>query len=218
MNGALLIYCAIFLAVLGALLVRSMRVNHALLGLAGIAGLAFAAGHFGPLAMLGPLLVMLVAAVQVAARLMADRRARFSAEEEAMLAGPLAGLSRARARHFLDHGVWLAGRIGDVLTREGEDVGHLYYLASGEARVATGGRTVGTCRAGQLIGEGTILSPDSATATVTLSKAARFWCAPAKALNAYLTANDDVRHVLEHGFTVSLREKLEQMNRAAAAN
>ena len=101
----------------------------------------------------------------------------------------------------------MTGRKGDVLTREGEQVGQLYYLASGEAKVVSHGRMVGTCRTGQLIGEGTILSPDAATATVTLTEASRFWCAPAKALNAYLATNDDVRHVLEHGFNQSLARK-----------
>jgi hypothetical protein len=44
----------------------------------------------------------------------------------------------------------------------------------------------------------------------------RFCCAQGGALNAYLAANPDARHALEHGFNVSLREKLEAMNRAAS--
>jgi len=56
----------------------------------------------------------------------------------------------------------------------------------------------------------------AAIATVTLTQPSRFWCAQGRALNAYLAANPDARHALEHGFNVSLREKLEAMNRAAA--
>ena len=215
MTASTVLFQATFLALLCALLVRSVRANHALIGLAGVAGLAVAASRHGAMAMLAPLLVALVAAVQVGSRFLADRRAKFSTHEEAMLTGPLAGLSRARARHFLDQGFWMTGRKGDVLTREGEDVGQLYYLASGEAQVVSGGRAVGKCHPGQLIGEATILSADAATATVTVTEASRFWCAPAKTLNAYLAANDDVRHVLEHGFNQSLREKLAAMNRAS---
>ena len=216
MTATAVLFQATFLALLCAMLVRSVRANHALIGLAGIAGLAAAADQYGAMAMLAPFLVVTVAVVQVGSRLLADRRAKFSTDEDAMLAGPLTGLTRARARHFLDQGFWMTGRKGDVLTREGEQVGQLYYLASGEAKVVSGGRAVGTCRAGQLIGEGTILSPDAATATVTLTEASRFWCAPAKSLNAYLATNDDVRHVLEHGFNQSLREKLAAMNRASS--
>lgn len=210
-----MLFQAIFVALLLAMLVRSVRFNHALIGVAGVAGLVYAWAQHGAMALLAPLLVVIVAIVQVTSRLVADRRARFSPDEEAMLAGPLAGLSRARARHFLDQGLWLNGRSGEALTREGESAAHLYYLSSGKAEVVSGGRRVGFCHPGQLIGEGTVLSPDAATATVTLSEASRFWCAPAKTLIDYLAANDDVRHVLEHGFTVSLREKLDAMNRAA---
>jgi len=217
MTATMVLFQATFLALLCAMLVRSVRANHALIGIAGATGLAVAASEFGAMAMLVPLLVFLVALVQVGSRLMADRRAKFSADEEAMLIGPLTGLTRARARHFLDQGFWMAGRAGDVLTREGEEVGQLYYIASGTAKVVSHGHTVGTLRSGQLVGEATILSADAATATVTLTEASRFWCAPAKTLNAYLAANDDVRHVLEHGFNQSLREKLQAMNRASAA-
>ena len=216
MTATAVLFQATFLALLCAMLVRSVRANHALIGLAGLTGLIYAMGQHGPMLLLLPFLVFLVAVVQVGSRLLADRRAKFSADEEVMLTGPLAGLTRARARHFLDQGFWMTGRRGDVLTREGEQVGQLFYLASGEAKVVSHGHVVGACRAGQLIGEGSILSPDSATATVTLAEASRFWCAPAKTLTAYLATNDDVRHVLEHGFNQSLREKLAAMNLASA--
>ena len=52
---------------------------------------------------------------------------------------------------------------------------------------------------------------------MTLTQPSRFWCAQGHALNAYLAANPDARHALEHGFTVSLRDKLDAMNRAAAS-
>ena len=51
-----------------------------------------------------------------------------------MIDSLVAGLSQNRARHLIDQGMWLAGKEGDVLTREGEPVGHLYYLAEGEAQ------------------------------------------------------------------------------------
>ena len=66
------------------------------------------------------------------------------------------------------------------------------------------------------IGEATVLGETAAIATVTLTQSSRFWCAQGKSLNAYLAANPDARHALEHSFNVSLREKLDAMNRAAA--
>jgi CRP-like cAMP-binding protein len=117
---------------------------------------------------------------------------------------------------LLDQGFWLSGREGDTLTREEEAVTHLFYLSSGEARVMSHGKRVGTCHAGDLIGEVTVLSGDEASATVILEGPARFWCAPAKVLRPYLAAHDDVRHALEQGFTASLKAKLRASNERIA--
>ena len=161
-------------------------------------------------------LLLLVCLGALAQRLVESSKARFTAEEERMLAGPLAGLTRSRARHLLDQGFWLTGREGDVLTREEEAVSHLFYLSEGEARVLSHGRQVGVCRAGDLIGEVTVLSGDQASATVILDGPARFWCAPATVLRPYVQAHDDVRVALEQGFTKSLRAKLRASNERVA--
>jgi hypothetical protein len=103
-------------------------------------------------------LLLLAAAMVLARCLFENSKTRFTQEEEGMLAGLLSALPRSRARHLLDQGFWLSGREGDVLTREDEPVSHLYYLAAGEARVISHGRQVGLCRAGDLMGELTVLS------------------------------------------------------------
>jgi CRP-like cAMP-binding protein len=148
--------------------------------------------------------------------LVANRAAKFDDDEKAMLSGPLAGLGRSQARRLIDQGIWMEGRPGDVLIREGEPAAQLYFLATGAGDVHARGHLVGRVVPGQLIGEATVLGESAAIATVTLTQPARFWCAQGRALNAYLAANPDARNALEHGFTVSLREKLEAMNRAAA--
>jgi len=216
MTLALGLYIAIFAAALVALLARSRLFNHLLLGLAGALGLYYGLTTHGPLAALLPFLILIVAGVQAASVLGADRAARFTAEEEAMRTGPLAGLGRAQARRLIDQGFWMDGRAGDVLIREGELAAQLFYLASGGADVHSHGNLVGHIGKGELLGEATVLGEAAAIATVTLAAPSRFWCAQGQALNAYLAANPDARHALEHGFTVSLRQKLEAMNRAAA--
>ena len=128
----------------------------------------------------------------------------------------VAGLSQNRARHLIDQGMWLTGKEGDVLTREGEPVDHLYFLAEGEARVMATGRQVGTCRTGDLIGELTVLSGEMASATVILNGPARFWCAPAEDLKPYVEAHDDIRRAIEHGFATALKSKLRASNRTIA--
>src|SRR6195952_4959639 len=149
-------------------------------------------------------------------RLWENRSVRFTAEEQAMLDRLFTELPRSRARHLIDQGLWLSGKAEDVLTREGEKVDHLYYLAEGEARVVSMGSQVGTCRRGDLIGEITVLSGEKASATVTLDTPARFWCAPADDLRPYVEAHDDIRRAIEHGFATVLKAKLRASNRTIA--
>mgnify|MGYP006171056325 CR=1 FL=1 len=145
-----------------------------------------------------------------------SRNVRFSAEEMGMLDSLVAGLSKTQARHLIDQGMWLSGKEGDVLTREGEPVNHLYYLAEGEARVMSSGAKVGICRAGDLVGELTVLSGEVASATVILNGPARFWCAPAEDLRPYVEAHEDIRRAIEHGFAAALKAKLRASNRTIA--
>lgn len=146
----------------------------------------------------------------------ADGGVKFTPDEQAMVETLFDELPRTRARHLLDQGVWLHGEKGDMLTREGEPVDHLYYLAEGEARVLSGEVEVGRCRKGDLVGELTVLSGETASATVVLETAARFWCAPADDLRPYVEAHEEIRRAIEHGFATVLKAKLRASNRRIA--
>ena len=145
-----------------------------------------------------------------------DSNVRFSADEQQWSRACSTGCRKSRARHLVDQGIWLSGKAGDVLTREGEPVDHLYYLAEGEARVLSTGIEVGLCRPGDLIGELTVLSGETASATVILNTPARFWCAPAEDLRPYVETHEDIRRAIEHGFATVLKAKLRASNRAIA--
>ena len=200
-----------------AVLASRMTPLRILMALAAIAGLVRAVAWTGDLVTAIWMGVLLAAALALLARTFLDRRReRFSDEESRMLQSLVAGVSQHRARHLMDQGMWLSGKPGDELTREGEPVGHLYYLAEGEAKVMTLGRQVGTCRAGDLIGELTVLSGEMASATVILTTSARFWCAPAENLKPYLDAHEDIRRAIEHGFAAALKSKLRASNRTIA--
>lgn len=210
------LYVAIFAAALGALVARSRLASHLLLALAGGLGFFYGLEAHGLLGVILPVLILIVAGVQAASVLSANRAADFNADEQGMASGPLGRLGRAQARRLIDQGVWMDGRRGDVLIREGEGAAQLFYLARGGANVHSRGNLVGKIGPGELVGEATVLGDVSAIATVTLTEPSRFWCAQGRTLNDYLAANPDARYALEHGFNVSLRQKLEAMNRAAA--
>jgi CRP/FNR family transcriptional regulator, cyclic AMP receptor protein len=189
-----------------------VRLGVLLSALAGI--LAAGIFSFDPAALFWNVALLLVTAVLLLQVVRSNAAVRFSADEEPMLAALLSGLPRARARHFLDQGFWLTGQAGEALIRQGEPVTHLFYIAEGEALVTSGEKQVGRCGPGDLIGEVTVLSGEMASATVTLSRASRMWCAPAQKLRLYLDAHHDVRHAVEMSFAAALRHKLQEMNRA----
>jgi hypothetical protein len=215
MTLALGLYLGIFAAIIAALISRSRLINHVMLGIAGLFGLLYGFDAHVTLGIILPLLILIIAGVQVASVLGANRAARFTDEEKQMIEGVLSGLGRSQARRLIDQGLWIDGREGEVLIREGHPAAHLYYLASGGGDVHSHGKLVGRVVPGQLIGEATVLGEADAIATITLTQPSRFWCAQGHSLNAYLAANPDARHALEHSFTVSLRQKLDAMNRAA---
>jgi CRP/FNR family cyclic AMP-dependent transcriptional regulator len=211
----LLLYAG-YALIAGTLLAPRLPHVRMLVGGAAIFWLGVAFMHRDTGGMVASAALLALALLMIGRRLWENQSVRFNADEQAMVATLFDELPRARARHLLDQGDWLHGRDGDVLTREGEPVGHLYYLAEGEARVLSGGVEVGVCRRGDLIGELTVLSGETASATVVLRGPARFWCAQADDLRPYVEAHEDIRRAIEHGFATVLKAKLRASNRTIA--
>jgi hypothetical protein len=203
--------CYVLLVV--AVLMPKQHQMRLLVAVAAAAGLGHAIWVRDRVSLVWMALLLAACLAMLGRRLWENRAVRFSAEEQAMLDRLFTELPRSRARHLIDQGLWLSGKAGDVLTREGETVDHLYYLAEGEARVISMGSQVGLCRPGDLIGEITVLSGEIASATVILNTPARFWCAPADDLRPYVETHDDVRRAIEHGFATVLKAKLRASNR-----
>jgi hypothetical protein len=205
-----------YVLLIAAVLMPKPHLMRQLVAAAAIAGLGHAIWVRDRVSLVWMALLLAACLAMLGRRLWENRSVRFSTEEQAMLDRLFTELPRSRARHLIDQGLWLNGKAGDVLTREGEKVDHLYYLAEGEARVVSTGSQVGTCRPGDLIGELTVLSGEKASATVILNTPSRFWCAPAEDLRPYVEAHDDIRRAIEHGFATVLKAKLRASNRTIA--
>jgi CRP-like cAMP-binding protein len=215
-TGSLVLQLSYALLVLAV--VTSRKLPRIFIALSALIALAHAIWWSGDAATIGWMALLLGACLVVLGNdVLANRRARFSEEEEAMLSGFLAGVPRHTARHLIDQGVWLFGAEGDMLTRESEPVERLLYLSRGEAKVFSGSSQVAACGPGDLIGEATVLAGGPATATVVLAGPARFWCIPAPALRAYLAANPDLLPALERSFSRAMGDKLRASNRTIAA-
>ncbi|MFS0736222.1 cyclic nucleotide-binding domain-containing protein [Sphingomonas sp. 1P06PA] len=153
-----------------------------------------------------------VALFQAALLAIRNLRLRFNPEEQRMVESAFGTLDRRQARQLIDQGVWLDGKAGEVLTREGEPVGNLFYLADGTAAVSSRGMWIATATAPTLVGEMTVLDQSGATATVSLDGAARMWCVDGPALRRFLKENPDIRMALENSFFGSLIAKLRSSN------
>ncbi len=141
---------------------------------------------------------------------------RFSNQERQFMRHMADGLSEHRARALLDTGIWLNAEPGTVLTREGQPVDHLSFVASGNARVIVGGKTIATSDAGMAIGEITYLSGEPATATVEVTEPMRLIRFDADKLRTFLQKNPDIAAVLEQNMANHLRSKLVSMSETAS--
>jgi hypothetical protein len=206
-----------FMLLVIAMLQSNMRRARLLVALAALIALGRALLWTGDLVTVGWMAALAAACLMLIAHSWyGNQGVRFSDEEREMVDRLLPGLAKRSARHVLDQGLWLNGNTGDELTREGEPVHHLYYLADGEARVISLGHHVGVCRSGDLVGELTVLSGERASATVILDRPSRFWCAEAEVLRPYVEAHEDIRRAIEHSFASALKSKLRASNRVIA--
>ena len=132
----------------------------------------------------------------------------FSDEEQAAARRLVPGLAKDRIRKLLSLGKWSDVPPGHVLTRQGQPVTHLIYVASGLCRIQIDGTIVATIGAGGLIGEMTYHTGHPATATVIVDAASRILTFERAALEDFLDRNDDVRAALEQSIAGDLRHKL----------
>jgi len=124
--------------------------------------------------------LVVVNVVQITIEWRANRRARFTAEEQGFIDTRLQGLGRHEARKLLNLGTWVEAGPGTRLTDEGRPVEQLVYLVSGTVAVEVGGRRVATCAPGSFVGEMSLVDGGPASATTEVDTPARYWAIPSR--------------------------------------
>lgn len=140
-------------------------------------------------------------------------RARFTDAEQMFIDAHLPGLTRGEARALIDRGQWRTLPAGDCLAVEGQPVEHLSYIAGGEVEVRVGGRRVAACRAGDFVGEMTVLTGVPATATVIAIAPVGVWQIGAPELREVTRCHDALSREIEAAFARNYRDKIASMNR-----
>ena len=174
--------------------------------------------QFNPFSMTMEVAWVVISVVGLARLYIVHKYFHFTEEEQAAARRLVPGLAKDRARKFLSHGAWSDVAPGRVLTREGEPVTHLVYLADGLCRIEIDGDPVAVLSPGVLIGEMTYHTGQPATATVVVDAPARILAFERAALEAFLQRNADVRVALEQSVAGDLRRKLADTTRTLATD
>jgi len=200
-----------------AMLMTSMRRLRLLALGAGIVALLYVA-LIGPLAAvhLWLALFVLANAVQLAVLLYRSRTGDMAREARELLEHILRVEEPARQRRLLGLLRWRDVAAGEVLMRQGQASPPLAYIASGAAAIDDGGRPVGTCGAGDFLGEMSLVTGERATATVTASEPMRIAVFDRDALTQLARSAPEIGHAIDGALNRGLAAKVLRMNRAVA--
>ncbi|WP_370188848.1 Crp/Fnr family transcriptional regulator [Qipengyuania sp.] len=213
--ASILAYGAALLAVVAMAATTIRHLRYAML----VAGLG-ALGHFALTGQVGWAVVALVfAAVNAVQISVLRRRARRGSmlEEESSLFGRLLGVEDpGRQQHLRDLMTWLDVEEGEVLMRQDQPDPPLIYVARGGVRVECDGRIVGTCGPEEFLGEMSLVSGQTASATVIVAERSRVATFDRDALAHYARAVPEVDTALTHALNRGLAAKVRRMNEAAA--
>ena len=105
---------------------------------------------------------------------------------------------------------------GTVLIRQGERVERLIVLTDGVADIQVGETVVATCRAGDLVGELSLVSNSPATATVTTHTDARYFSFEQLAVRALLERSEELSRAFSTMLSANLAKKLVLTNESVS--
>lgn len=213
--ASILAYGAALVAVIAVAATSIRRMRYALL----VAGLG-ALGHFVLSSQVGwAIIVFFFVAVNSVQIWVLHRRSRRGTlmDEEAGLFGRLLGIEdpgrQARLRDLM---TWRDVEEGEVLMEQGQVDPPLVYVARGAARVECDGQVVGSCGAEEFLGEMSLVSGHTASATVIATETSRVAMFDRDALAHYARAVPEVDTALTHALNRGLAAKVRRMNESAS--
>lgn len=201
---------------LTAFIVRGRRWLHGL-ACAAFVWCAIVAVMFGLLT--SAILFALFAAVNAVKLLAIHRRARkgtMTREERALIEQVLQVEEPAQQRRLLDVISWRDADAGEVLMRQGQKAPPLIYVASGRVDVEHDGLLVGSCGGGDFLGEMSLVSGETASATVKVALPARIAVFDREGLQRLITGLPEMARALDHTLNKGLAGKIRRMNHASA--
>ena len=163
-------------------------------------------------------LFVLANAYQMAVLAWQARKVKFSDEEFLFCQNALPLVPPMLARQFISIGAWQDVPEGSELTRQGQPVEKLSYVAAGTIDVVVHDHTIAQCETGDFIGELGILSGKPATATTVATSSVRALVFERDRLLRHLRFRPDLNLALQAAFKDNLRSKLSLSNERTLAH
>lgn len=157
-------------------------------------------------------LLVFVNIVQLSVTYTKNRFAKFNSVESAFVHKAFPGLSNTLKRRILKYGSWVEAEPGAGLTRIGEPVNRLVYIAEGEVEISVHDNVVGRCGQGDFIGELTVLSGHPATGTAVTKLPTLYWAIDADELRKLVASNDEINQSVHACFHRNMLAKLVAAN------
>lgn len=157
-------------------------------------------------------LLVVVNIAQLSITYVQNRFAKFNSVEASFVHKAFPGLDNTLKRRILNHGSWVDAGTGAVLTKVGELVQRLVYIANGEVEISVNNSIVGHCGNGDFIGELTVLSGKPATGTAGITHPTLYWAIDGDALRKLVASNDEISQSVHACFHHSMLSKLVASN------
>lgn len=217
MNGLVFAHLAALLLAAAALITqpRLMRLLAALAGT--MAVVYFAMAGAGIAWLFWAALFAAINALRFAGLAMRARSGKLLEEERELFDEVMKIGEPGQQRHLKDLIDWRDIAAGDSLLKQGQANPPLIYVARGKAGIDVDGKRVGECAPGDFLGEMSLISGQTATATVTAAEPMRVARFDREALAQLARAAPDVGRALDSALNRSLAAKVLRMNAVAAA-
>lgn len=138
------------------------------------------------------------------------RPVKLTAEEEEVRRLALPELSSRRVLEVLSIGTWITADAGDRFIQSGKRVEAIWLILRGRVRVTIDERVLGDLVPGEIVGSALLLTGISAAVDAFALEAVRAVRWESATLERYLTANPEVRIVIQKHLTRDLAGKLER--------
>lgn len=198
-----------------SMLMRRMAWLRALAVASGLAKIIYRAFFvLDPVSVLWETMFVIVNVAQLLIIWYFDNHHRFDDEERHFVENMPASVERSSIKRLLQYSELVPFEANSALTREGEPVRDLMYIAEGVVKIERGGRIVAVCGPGDYIGELSFLTGAPATATAIVVKPVRVLAFEQVRLHAAIEHDAELRRALESTLNLNLVGKLVRSNAA----